>query len=92
MMGLPFLIVWSIWQQYQRSAFLQEAVTYTLDDNGVQVTAPSFHTTLDWEAIVQLRHYGNWLLLQTSAQTAFFLDMRRVQPPATPADVLGFFR
>lgn len=90
--ALPILLIWPTWQQYQRSTFLQEAVTYILDDDGVQVMAPSFRTTLSWEAVVQLRHFDNWLLLQTSAQTAFFLDLRRVQPPATAADVLDFFR
>ncbi|RSK42420.1 YcxB family protein [Hymenobacter perfusus] len=90
--ALPVLLIWPTWQQYHRSTFLQEAVTYTLDDDGVQVTAPSFRTKLSWEAVVQLRHFGNWLLLQTSTQTAFFVDLRRVQSPATASDVLDFFR
>lgn len=90
--AFPFLIIWPTWRQYQQSTFLQEAVTYTLSEDGVQVVAPSFRTVADWQAIVQLRHFGNWLLLQTSAQTAFFLDLRQVQPPATALDVLDFLR
>ncbi|RSK48257.1 YcxB family protein [Hymenobacter rigui] len=90
--ALPVLLIWPTWQQYRRSAFLQEAVTYVLDDDEVQVITPSSHTRLDWAAIVKLQHFGHWLLLQTSVQTAFFLDLRQVQAPATPADVLNFFR
>ncbi|UYZ65059.1 YcxB family protein [Hymenobacter weizhouensis] len=85
---IPVLMVWSMWRQYRASTFLHEAPTYTLSSEGIAVQSASYSTELAWPAVTRAHRFGAWLLLQTSQNTAFFLDLRRVEAPATAEDVL----
>ncbi|MFD2786017.1 hypothetical protein [Hymenobacter rubripertinctus] len=85
---LPVLLVWGTWQQYQASSLLLNPADYVLNATGVSVRGPAMNTDLMWPAFTRADQFGSWLLLQASEQSAFFLDLQRIAPPATPADVL----
>ena len=89
---LPVLIVWGTWRQYQASSLLHSPVDYVLDATGVCVRGPAINTDLAWAAFTRVDQFGSWLLLQTSGQSAFFLDLRQVPAPAGPTEVLELIR
>ncbi|WP_177189806.1 hypothetical protein [Hymenobacter actinosclerus] len=89
---LPLLTVWGTRRQYQASSLLQHAADYILSATGVGIRGPVVNADLAWPAFTRADRFGSWLLLQTSEQSAFFLDLEQVAAPANSADALAMIQ
>ena len=85
---LPLLTVWGTWRQYKTSNFLQHAAVYTLNADGVSIRSLGINIDLQWGAFIRADRFGSWLLLQTSEQSAFFLDLQQAAAHTNPVEIL----
>ncbi|WP_157547621.1 hypothetical protein [Hymenobacter sp. DG25A] len=62
---------------------------FRVSQNGVKLTFPRGEAFYTWSEFYRIQHLSPWLLLYTSVEHSYYLDMRRIAPPATSADLLA---
>jgi len=86
-LGMPLLLLYSSWQQYQKTPLWQHVANYNLTTSGMRVESVITKTEVSWEAIKAAHRLGPWVFLQTASTNGYLLDIRRVTAPATKSDV-----
>lgn len=91
-LGSLLLMPWQMHRQYRRTPLLHGRTSYELSDEGLRVVNEQQNTRLRWETMPRAYQFGSWLILNTGGQQGFFLDLRRVQAPYAPDNVLRLLR
>ena len=77
---------------YARTPALASATRFELSPEGLRGQGQLSSMQNRWASFTQARLLGSWLLLYVSEASYYYLDLRRLLPPATPADVLALLR
>jgi hypothetical protein len=81
------------WVEYRRAfrqyAQEQPATGFELGVNTVVILRENHHRVISWHEFYSVQHVSHWLLLYTSIEHCYYLNLLQVQPPATAADVLA---
>ncbi|TGE08087.1 hypothetical protein [Hymenobacter fodinae] len=81
------------WFEYRRAfrqhAQSQPATGFELTADTVIIRQGSHCRTVRWQDFYSIQHVSDWLLLYTSVEHCYYLNLQQVQPPNTAADVLG---
>ncbi|UOQ55357.1 hypothetical protein [Hymenobacter cellulosivorans] len=91
-LGWPVLLWRSLRKQYDASPALRSGARYTLSDEGMAVLHALGHEDYTWSAVTQAWHIGSWLILLTSQNVGYFLNLRELAGPAQATDVLALLR
>jgi hypothetical protein len=79
-------------KSYRSSAQAQAPSTYRFGEDSVENVSTLGQSTLRYAALTKAVVRGKWLLLYFSDHGFAFVDLTRVQSPATPEDLLGLLR
>lgn len=82
-----WLVRWQLRRYYARTPALGSPARFELSEAGLRGQGRLSRTETQWAGIVQAQVVGHWLLLYITEATYHCLDLRRLQPPATEADV-----
>ncbi|MDU0371777.1 hypothetical protein ACFPAF_15345 [Hymenobacter endophyticus] len=86
--SLPLLTRYQLRRGYARNPMPAPSISYLLTDTEVIQQSPLGTFPVQWPKIQRAMWVGhNWLLLYPNELGSYYLDMRRLQPPATPAEV-----
>ncbi|UOQ82820.1 YcxB family protein [Hymenobacter sp. 5414T-23] len=81
------------WVEYRRAfrqhAQAQPATGFELDANAVIIQQENHRRTLGWRDFYSIQRVSDWVLLYTSVEHCYYLNLTQVQTPATAADVLA---
>ena len=77
---------------YRQSPTAQHRACFEVWLDGVLVQQEGQQTYWPWNALYRIRRISYWLLLYTSVEDCYYLDLRQVQLPATSADLLALLR
>jgi hypothetical protein len=84
------------WFEYRRAfrqhAKAQLATSFELNADTVVIQQENHHRTLGWRDFYSIQHVSDWVLLYTSVEHCYYLNLKQVQAPATAADVLSLLR
>jgi len=87
--GLPY----SFWRNYQKSyyssQFLQVPTTYTFTDESIQMESSVMQAQFSWQTAGELYQLAPYAFLMSSNLTAYILDFRCLQAPATAQDFMA---
>ena len=82
------LVRWQLRRGYQRQAALQQPIDFTLTDTEIIGRSVLGRFSGQWQLIRRAVWVGtDWLLLYPTEAACYYLDLRRLQAPAAPADV-----
>ncbi|RSK42419.1 hypothetical protein [Hymenobacter perfusus] len=70
----------------------QQPVTYTLSETGIALHSRALQSTSAWHTVHSARKVGDWYFLANKNQQGYLLDSRRIQAPATEADLRALFQ
>ncbi|WP_139923967.1 YcxB family protein [Hymenobacter sp. DG01] len=91
--GLGLLHEWWEYRKAYREYQLRPVPTgFQLKAEGLVVEQATTRQFYPWSSFYRILHLDDLLLFYTSIEYCFYLDLRRVPPPATPADVLNLLR
>ncbi|OON68788.1 hypothetical protein [Hymenobacter sp. CRA2] len=74
-------------KNYRSSAASQAACTYHFREDEIDNISDLARGSVRYEALVKARQRGRWLLLYFSDSGYAFIDVDKIQPPATAADL-----
>jgi branched-subunit amino acid ABC-type transport system permease component len=86
------LIPFQMYRRYRRTPLLSGCTSYELSDAGLKIMAEQQTLQLQWVALPRAFRFGHWLFLASGPQQGFFVDLRRVQAPYAPDNVLRLLR
>lgn len=73
---------------YAQNPVLQQPADFTLTDEALQGSIPSGQFRTPWNTLRRAIRVGpDWLLLYPTQAACYYLDLRRLEAPATPAAV-----
>ncbi|GAB3227445.1 hypothetical protein GCM10027346_10810 [Hymenobacter seoulensis] len=88
--GLSLLYQWWEYHRaYRTYAAKPKPTAFTLTAEGVRVEAQSGVQYYRWESFYRVQQIQDWILFYTSVEDCYYLDLRQVQLPTTPQDVLN---
>jgi hypothetical protein len=81
------------WLEYRRAfrkhAQAQPTTGFELDAATVVILQGNHRRTVGWHDFYSVQHVSDWVLLYTSVEHCYYLNIKQVQPPATAAEVLA---
>ncbi|OWP63226.1 hypothetical protein CDA63_10250 [Hymenobacter amundsenii] len=82
------LMRWQLRRGYTRNAGLQQPLDFRLTNSEIIGRSPQGQFSSKWPQLKRAVWVGtDWLLLYPTETACYYLDLRQLQPPATPADV-----
>lgn len=78
---------WEYRQAYQKMPDKQQATSFTAESHGITVTQNGHSRFFRWADFYSIQRVPGWLLLYTSVEHCYYLNLSLVQPPATAADI-----
>jgi RES domain-containing protein len=78
---------WEYRQAYRQLPDRQQATSFAADTLGITVTQNGSSRFFRWTDFYDIQHVPGWLLLYTSVEHCYYLNLSLVQPPATVADM-----
>ena len=79
-------------QQFEKSPSAQQTNYIRADASGLRVENALSSSSFEWAAFQRAMQIDHWLLLFINESSAFYLDTRRIVPPATTTDLLQLLR
>ncbi|TGE29640.1 hypothetical protein [Hymenobacter metallicola] len=80
---------WEYRQAYRQRQAKQLPTSFVVEAAGVQVTTQGEGSRFfRWVDFYSIQQVPGWVLLYTSVEHCYYLNLERVQPPATAAQVL----
>ena len=73
---LPFVVKMSVKRNYNSNSALREKITYSFEEQQIQMTGESFNSTLSWEKVYRVTESKNWVLIWQSRQIANAIHKR----------------
>ncbi|UOQ74606.1 hypothetical protein [Hymenobacter cellulosilyticus] len=80
---------WEYRRAYRQDPVRQRPTSFVVEQAGVHVTQNGMQRFFSWAGFYSVQPVGNWLLLYTSPEHCYYLNLDLVQPPATAAQVLA---
>ncbi|WP_155832848.1 hypothetical protein [Hymenobacter swuensis] len=72
---------------FSKIPLYQQPATYTLSESGIALRTPLLQSSSAWHTVHSARKVGDWYFLANKNQQGYLLDSRRIQAPATEADL-----
>lgn len=83
------LVRYQLRRGYMRNTGLHTPISFELDAEQLRGRSADGHFEVRWKMIRRAMRIGpHWLLLYPTEAACYYLDLRRLQAPATPEDVL----
>ncbi|UOQ55359.1 hypothetical protein [Hymenobacter cellulosivorans] len=80
---------WDYRRAYRQGPVRQRPTSFLVEPPGVHVTQDGTQRFFSWAELYSVQIVGSWVLLYTSVEHCYYLNLELVQPPATAAQVLG---
>ncbi|SHL47852.1 hypothetical protein SAMN02746009_02806 [Hymenobacter psychrotolerans DSM 18569] len=86
------LVRYQLRRGFARNPVAQQPIDFALDADQLRGNSASGSFGVRWNQLQRAIRVGDWLLLYRSEAACYYLDLRRLQAPATPADALALLR
>jgi YcxB-like protein len=75
---LPALAVFSLLRQFRSNVSLQHEITYTFNEEGIQIQGRTFKAEFEWINVIRKREVGKFLILYHSKKSGNFIDKTKL--------------
>ncbi|MCB2377707.1 hypothetical protein LGH70_08950 [Hymenobacter sp. BT635] len=79
---------WEYRQAYRQGPDKQLPTSFVADTHGIHITQNG-RRFYRWNEFYSIQAVQHWLLLYTSVEHCYYLDLNQIEPPATAADLLA---
>lgn len=74
-------------RNFESAPFFRYPTTFQLDDTGIHASNATVNSQLNWSVLHSARQFGPWYVITDKNNQGYLLDSRRIQAPATEADL-----
>jgi hypothetical protein len=75
---LPALAVFSLLKQFRSNVSLQHEITYSFNEEGMQLQGRTFKAEFQWMHIIKQKEAGKFLILYHSKKSGNFIDKTKL--------------
>lgn len=86
------LVRYQLRRGFAKNPANQQPIDFAFDADRLRGSSSSGSFKVRWNQLQRAVWVSDWLLLYPSEAACYYLDLRRLQAPATPADVLALLR
>ena len=86
------LVRYQLRRGFAKNPASQEPIDFAFDTDQLRGSSSGGSFAVRWNQLQRAVRVGSWLLLYPSDMACYYVDLRHLQTPATPADVLALLR